>query len=211
GHWPSGQQPEAEKGAAPRGARREEQATMHSKLSMRVATVSGVVLLAGAVGAGVAGADAFPAPAVEHSVSATARQDQTTEGGQPTQQQIAALFDQWNAALATGNPEKVADLYAADAVLLPTLSPQIRTTRAEIVDYFAHLLPSNPQAVITQEIITVLDRNDAINTGLYTFTLTQNGVQQQVPARYTFVYRRTNGEWLIVNHHSSVVPEASTP
>jgi hypothetical protein len=64
--------------------------------------------------------------------------------------------------------------------------------------------------VITQEIITVLDRNNAINTGLYTFTLTENGVQQQVPARYTFVYRRTNGEWLIVNHHSSVVPEGST-
>jgi uncharacterized protein (TIGR02246 family) len=183
---------------------------MQSKFRMRVATVSGVVLLASAVGPGVAEADASPVPAVQHSVTASAWQDEATECGQPTQQQIAALFDEWNAALATGNPEKVADLYAADAVLLPTLSPQIRTTRAAIVDYFAHLLRSNPQAVITQEIITVLDRNNAINTGLYTFTLTQNGVQQQVPARYTFVYRRTNGEWLIVNHHSSVVPEGST-
>jgi uncharacterized protein (TIGR02246 family) len=183
---------------------------MHSSLRMRVATVSGGLLVAGAIGAGVAAADAPPAPAVQHSVTASAWQDQATEVGQPTEQEIAALFDEWNAALATGNPEKVADLYAPDAVLLPTLSPQIRTTRAGIVDYFAHLLPSNPQAVITQEIITVLDRNNAINTGLYTFTLTENGVQQQVPARYTFVYRRTNGEWLIVNHHSSVVPEGST-
>ena len=133
-----------------------------------------------------------------------------TAGGRPTQQQIAALFDEWNAALATGNPERVADLYAPDVVLLPTLSPQIRTTRAGIVDYFAHLLPSKPQAVITQEIITVLDRNAAINTGLYTFTLTQNGEQQQVHARYTFVYRRTDGGWLIVNHHSSVVPDGAT-
>jgi hypothetical protein len=61
--------------------------------------------------------------------------------------------------------------------------------------------------VITRQIITVLDRTNAINTGLYTFTLTQNGVQQQVHARYTFVYQRTSGEWLIVNHHSSLVPE----
>jgi uncharacterized protein (TIGR02246 family) len=177
---------------------------MRSKLRIRIATVGGVVLLAGAIGTGVAVADASPAPTVQHSVSAT-------EGDQPKQQEIAALFDEWNAALATGNPEEVADLYAPDAVLLPTLSPEIRTTRAGIVDYFAHLLPSKPQAVITEEIITVLDRDDAINTGLYTFTLTQNGVQQQVPARYTFVYQRTNGEWLIVNHHSSVVPEGSTP
>jgi len=183
---------------------------MRSKLRIRIATVSGVVLVAGAIGMGVAVADASPAPTVQHSVSASVWQDEATEGGRPTQQEIAALFDEWNAALATGNPEKVADLYAPGAVLLPTLSPQIRTTRAGIVDYFAHLLPSKPQAVITQEIITVLDRDDAINTGLYTFTLTQNGVQQQVPARYTFVYQRIDGAWLIVNHHSSVLPEGST-
>jgi uncharacterized protein (TIGR02246 family) len=181
---------------------------MLSKLRMGIATVSGWVLMAGAIGTGVAVADVSPAPSVQHSVTASAWQDEATDDGWPTQQQIAALFDEWNAALASGNPESVADLYAPDAVLLPTLSPQIRTTRAGIVDYFAHLLPSKPQAVITQEMITVLDRNDAINTGLYTFTLTQNGAQQQVPARYTFVYQRTDGEWLIVNHHSSVVPEA---
>jgi hypothetical protein len=99
-----------------------------------------------------------------------------------------------------GRPLRGRRRAATDAV------PQIRTTRAGIVDYFAHLLPSNPQAVITQEIITILDRNDAINTGLYTFTLTENGVQQQVPARYTLSTSGTNGEWLIVNHHSSVVP-----
>ncbi len=161
---------------------------MRRKLRMRIATVSGVVLVAGAVGTGVAVADASPAPTVQHSVTASAWQDEATESGRPTQQQIAALFDEWNAALATGDQEKVADLYTADAVLLPTLSPQIRTTRAGIVDYFAHLLLSNPQAEITREIITVLGRNDAINTGLYTSTLTQNGVQRQVHARYTFVY-----------------------
>jgi uncharacterized protein (TIGR02246 family) len=183
---------------------------MRSRLRMRTATVSGAVLVAAAIGAGVAAADAAPVPAVQHSVTASAWQAEAPEAGRPTPKQIAALFDEWNAALATGNPAKVADLYAPDAVLLPTLSPQIRTTRAEIVDYFTHFLPSKPQAVITREIITVLDRNDAINTGLYTFTLTQNGVRQQVHARYTFVYQRRGGAWLIVNHHSSLVPEGAT-
>jgi uncharacterized protein (TIGR02246 family) len=180
---------------------------MRSRLRMRIATVGGVVLVAGATGVGVEAADAAVAPVVQHSVTASAWPDEATGVGRPTKQQIAALFDTWNATLATGNPEKVADLYAPDAVLLPTLSPQIRTTRAGIVDYFTHFLPSKPHAVITREIITVLDPNDAINTGLYTFTLTQNGVRQQVHARYTFVYQRINGAWLIVNHHSSLVPE----
>jgi len=173
---------------------------------MQVATVGGVVLLGGAIGAGVAAADAAPVPAVHYSVTAGALRDEANEADQPAEEQIAVLFDQWNAALATGNPEKVADLYAPDAVLLPTLSPEIRTTRAGIVDYFTHFLPSKPQAVITQEYITVLAPNAAVNTGLYTFTLTQNGVPQQVDARYTFVYHRTDDAWLIVNHHSSLVP-----
>ena len=50
----------------------------------------------------------------------------------PSDDQIKALFADWNAALATGDPEKVADRYAPNAVLLPTVSNQVRSTRAEI-------------------------------------------------------------------------------
>jgi uncharacterized protein (TIGR02246 family) len=125
----------------------------------------------------------------------------------PSQDEIAALFDQWNAALATGNPENVADLYAPNAVLLPTLSNQIRTNRAEIVDYFTHLLESKTQGRIDRAIITVIDPQTAINTGIYTFALTQDDQPQNVQARYTFAYQKQNGKWLIVNHHSSKMPE----
>ena len=127
----------------------------------------------------------------------------------PSQDEIARLFDQWNAALATGDPEKVAALYAPNAVLLPTVSNQIRTNHAEIVDYFAHFLQSKPQGKIDRGIITVMDPQTAINTGIYTFTLTQNGQPQHVQARYTFVYQKQNGQWLIINHHSSKMPEAA--
>ncbi len=62
----------------------------------------------------------------------------------PSKERIAALFDGWNAALRTGDPEKVADRYASDAVLLPTVSTRIRDTHAEIVDYFEHFLANKP-------------------------------------------------------------------
>jgi uncharacterized protein (TIGR02246 family) len=125
----------------------------------------------------------------------------------PSQDEIAGLFDQWNAALATGNPGNVADLYAPNAVLLPTLSNQIRTNRAEIVDYFTHLLESKTRGRIDRAIITVIDPQAAINTGIYTVALTQDGQPQNLQARYTFAYQKQNGNWLIVNHHSSKMPE----
>ncbi|MEV7189971.1 SgcJ/EcaC family oxidoreductase [Kitasatospora sp. NPDC093102] len=124
----------------------------------------------------------------------------------PTEQQIAALFDKWNAALATGDPNRVADLYAPDAVLLPTVS-DIRTSRAGIVDYFTKFLASKPVGKIQERFITVLDRTSAVDTGLYQFTLTdKNGGKSTVDARYTFVYELRGGRWLILNHHSSVLP-----
>ena len=127
----------------------------------------------------------------------------------PTKKQIAALFDGWNAALQTGDPKKVANRYAPDAVLLPTVSNEIRTDRAEIVDYFEHFLPNKPVAKKVETYINVLDSDSAIDAGAYDITLTdpKTGVKRVVEARYTYEYEKRGGKWLIVNHHSSVMPE----
>ena len=125
----------------------------------------------------------------------------------PSDEQIKALFADWNAALATGDPEKVADRYAPNAVLLPTVSNQVRSTRAEIVDYFVKFLKSKPSGTILDSHIAVLNAEDAIDAGTYRFALTQDGKPTTVDARYTFVYEKIDGKWLIVNHHSSAMPE----
>jgi uncharacterized protein (TIGR02246 family) len=168
-----------------------------------------------AIAAGLTVLVAFTIPGCSTSQASPAQPQQppaiTTPLAPPpalaSQDQIAALFDQWNDALTTGDPNKVADLYAPNAVLLPTLSNQIRTNRAEIVDYFTHFLESKPWGRIDRAVITVIDPQTAVNTGLYTFELIKDGVLQDVQARYTFVYQKQNGNWLIVNHHSSKMPE----
>ena len=171
---------------------------------MKRTRATGVALVAAALlfnGSGVAYAAAMHAPPSAHPRV----KEKSTH--LPTKRQIAALFHEWNAALATGDANCVADLYAPDAVLLPTASPFIRTTRAGIVDYFEHFLQREPQAVIQRQIIDILGPTSAVNTGLYRFTLTmQDGSKTTLDARFTFVYERRWGKWLIINHHSSVVP-----
>ncbi|MET7567671.1 SgcJ/EcaC family oxidoreductase [Streptomyces sp. NPDC005492] len=127
----------------------------------------------------------------------------------PSKKQIAALFDGWNAALRTGDPDKVAKRYASDAVLLPTVSNRIRTDHAGIVDYFEHFLANKPVGKKVETIVNVLDSNSAIDTGIYEFTLTDpdTGAKRVVEARYTYEYEKRGGTWLIVNHHSSAMPE----
>ena len=47
----------------------------------------------------------------------------------------------------------------------------------------------------------------AIDSGLYVF----DTIGGQVPARYTFVYRKVGNDWLIAEHHSSAMPENQAP
>jgi uncharacterized protein (TIGR02246 family) len=125
----------------------------------------------------------------------------------PTKDFIAHLFNQWNVALASGDPQQVANRYAPDAVLIPAFSNEVRSGRAGIVEYFTEFLQSRPQSAIKQSSIQVLDPSTAVDTGVYVFLIQDRGSERQLEARYTFVYeRRDDDRWLIVNHHSSLMP-----
>ena len=117
--------------------------------------------------------------------------------------QIASLFNTWNDALATGEPSQVVALYEKDAILLPTVSNQVRHNHSEIEDYFVNFLSKGPQGKIDESNVRIFDTL-AINSGVYTFTFSDGA---SVQARYTFVYRWNGDRWLIVEHHSSQMPE----
>lgn len=117
--------------------------------------------------------------------------------------EIAGLFDQWNSALQTGDPKQVSALYAKDAILLPTVSNQVRHNHEEIEDYFVHFLAKGPQGKIDESNVRIFD-DLAINSGVYTFTFKDGA---SVQARYTYVYRWDGQRWLIIEHHSSAMPE----
>ena len=156
--------------------------------------------------AAIVTATAIVAVGTVGTVAATAGTDAPR---QPPKTAIAGRVTPWNAALQTGDPEKVADLYAKDAVLLPTVSNKVRTDRAGIVDYFQHFLENKPAGKTVQTSVKVLDSDSAIDTGVYEFTLTDpdTGAKRVVEARYTYEYEKRGGQWKIVNHHSSAMPE----
>ncbi len=117
--------------------------------------------------------------------------------------EILTLFDEWNAALQSGDPGRVAELYATDAILLPTASNQVRHDHAGIRDYFAPFLAKGPNGAIDESNVRVFG-DIAINSGVYTFSLADSSAVQ---ARFTFVYRRSGDRWQIIEHHSSRMPE----
>ena len=108
-------------------------------------------------------------------------------------------------ALQTGNPDEVVACYAADAILLPTISARVCHNHDEIRDYFVHFLSRKPVGRIIEQHIRTFDPI-AINSGLYRFSFLEEGIRTEVDARFTFVYKRHGDEWRIIEHHSSILP-----
>ena len=120
------------------------------------------------------------------------------------QESVIQLFSDWNDALATGDPDVVTNMYATDAVLLPTVSNKVRHNHDEIRDYFVAFLAKQPQGVITESNARVLSDTLATNAGVYVFTF---GDGSTVTARFNYTYELTDGHWKIIQHHSSAMPE----
>ena len=117
---------------------------------------------------------------------------------------VLDLFEDWNDALKTLNPDTVTALYADDAVLLPTVSNQVRHNHEEIRDYFEGFLQKSPQGVIDEFNVNILSEAHATNSGIYTFTF---GDGSKVRARFSYLYGATEDGWNILQHHSSAMPE----
>ncbi|WP_229217547.1 SgcJ/EcaC family oxidoreductase [Massilia forsythiae] len=133
--------------------------------------------------------------------------EEATVPANGAEKEIAALFDHWEAALETGKPEEMVKLYARDGVLQPTVSNRVRTTPADIQDYFVHFMALKPHGHINYRQIRLLGPDTALDSGVYTFDIVRDGKPAKVQARYTYVYEKIGGEWKIMNHHSSAMPE----
>lgn len=124
-----------------------------------------------------------------------------------TKADVGAAFSQWRTALSSGNAETIVNLYESDAILLATLAEKPITNQKDRLTYFT-TLTANPKlkATVTEEHTRMLDKDTALVSGLYTFSFEQDGKTKEIPARYTFVYEVRDGQWMIVEHHSSMVP-----
>jgi hypothetical protein len=56
-------------------------------------------------------------------------------------------------------------------------------------------------------LIRVYGGDTAINSGSYTLSYEKDGEKVKLPARYSFTLVKRDGQWLIVDHHSSTLPK----
>ena len=121
---------------------------------------------------------------------------------------VAAASMKWADALAENDPDKVLPFYAKDAVLWGTLSPTVRANPALLREYFVNAFKALPglKVAFGEQLIRIYG-GTAVNTGYYTFSFVRDGETKSLPARYSFTYVKMGNNWMIVDHHSSAMPQ----
>jgi uncharacterized protein (TIGR02246 family) len=123
------------------------------------------------------------------------------------QKEVIAATAAWAEAFNARDARRIAALYADDAVFWGTISPTIRTTPEAVLEYFTNSTTRRPnlRIAIGEQHARVYG-DTAINSGYYTSRNVQDGQEIITPMRFTFVFHRRSGRWMIVSHHSSRMP-----
>jgi uncharacterized protein (TIGR02246 family) len=144
-------------------------------------------------------------PACTHTGLSTVKSSAAVEAENAS---VRQALQTWLDTLARGKPEEMNALYMEQAVLLPTIANAPHNT-AERIEYFKRLFIALPavRGKVNEQYPQVYG-NTAVNSGVYTFTVEKNKeTVAVVPARFSFTYVRDKGQWKIVSHHSSRLPE----
>jgi hypothetical protein len=120
----------------------------------------------------------------------------------------SAALEAWVEAFNSRDPKRIVARYAPNAVLWGTTAKTIATTPAQIWDYFKDAGKRPTTRVLIDSTVERVTGDVAILSGAYTFVDVTDGVSANIrPARYSIVLQKIGDAWLIVDHHSSRVPQ----
>lgn len=117
---------------------------------------------------------------------------------------VRAAAQLWIEGISKGDADYMVSLYDPDAILHGTVSPVLRHGPELIREYFQATVANPPSMSFVEPMHIRVFGDTAVNTGNY---VTRIGTNDPITLRYSFVYHKVGDKWLIVDHHSSRMPE----
>jgi hypothetical protein len=117
---------------------------------------------------------------------------------------VPKILKDWKYNFDNKRLEEITNNYTPDGILVSTFG-DILNGRNEIKDYFSGLFEKDNLSVDYLGNPDVKDLKDVkVYTGLYQFNYLENGVMNNVKARYSFISQDIDGEIYIFKQHSSI-------
>lgn len=118
----------------------------------------------------------------------------------------ATTLEQWAERFNAGDGEAVARLYTSDAMLWGTLSRNITASPDGMKAYFLEAARLGLTVKLGAHMARTLAQDVTAIAGHYDLFRELEGRATLFPARYSLVLVRQKSEWLIAQHHSSLLP-----
>lgn len=113
------------------------------------------------------------------------------------------LINLWAAAMNAADIEAVVKLYSPNAILIPSMSNELKKNAKQIKEYLAYLLAKDRFKVEILEQVSQKLEDITVASGICIFSWNIKNKLHKVSARFTLVIQ----SGLIMQHHSSVAPE----
>ena len=118
------------------------------------------------------------------------------------------LVEKWMDNLCRRDIDRIVEFYSKNAILVPTLSKEIRQGEDEIRDYFIDFVGDHPNLcgeIIFEESQDMLPAGIVVS-GVYNFSWGEEEKEERT-ARFTYVFSLGEGrKWKVLTHHSSAMP-----
>jgi uncharacterized protein (TIGR02246 family) len=122
--------------------------------------------------------------------------------------EVHARFEQWIATCNSHDADRLSQIYDQDARLLSTGGNEKPLDGRETIRiYFNPFLKRGDTVAFDHDDAIKIVSDVGVETGYYHFNVQDaNGKPDVWVARYTFVFVKKDGNWMIAHHHSSRVP-----
>jgi hypothetical protein len=121
---------------------------------------------------------------------------------------LRKVLDHWMEAVNGRALDDVRRLYREDAVVVPTFGKDILSSTEAIAAYFVNITDGRELQVVVRDE-TVREQGEPgssqVISGIYDWRIREDGEEQRIAARFTFVMD-PGSEGPILHHHSSRLP-----
>ena len=121
---------------------------------------------------------------------------------------LRKVLDYWMEAVNGRALDDVRRLYREDAIIVPTFGKDILSTTEAIAAYFVDITDGRElRVVVWDETVReqVEPGSSQVISGIYDWRIREDGEEQRIAARFTFVMD-PGSEGPILHHHSSRLP-----
>lgn len=121
---------------------------------------------------------------------------------------LRKVLDHWMKVVNGRALDDVRRLYREDAVVVPTFGKDILSSTEAIAAYFVNITDGRELRVVVRDE-TVREQvepgSSQVISGIYDWRIREDGEEQRIAARFTFVMD-PGSEGPILHHHSSRLP-----